>query len=117
MICNGSLTIDVMGFLKHMEQETKHSVIWTGGGAASLIVFLKSLGFTYDQIVDNLLKLDSLTSLVFGGCIDLNASRDINEDLNDWFNHIFSNKKLFFLELTMNLFSSNSINRSINFKK
>mgnify|MGYP003649606161 FL=1 len=101
MICNGSLTIDVMGFLKHMEQETKHSVIWTGGGAASLIVFLKSLGFTYDQIVDNLLKLDSLTSLVFGGCIDLNASRDINEDLNDWFNHIFSNKKLFNKDITL----------------
>lgn len=101
MICDGSLTIDVMGFLKHMEQQTKHSIIWTSGGAASLIVFLKCLGFTYDQIIENLLKLDSLTSLIFGGCIEVNASSDIEENLNDWFNHIFVNKKLFNKDITL----------------
>ena len=101
MICDGSLAIDVMGFLKHMEQQTKHSIIWTAGGAASLIVFLKCLGFTYDQIIENLLKLDCLTSLVFGGCIEMNASRDINENLNDWFDHIFVNKKLFSKDITL----------------
>jgi len=101
MICDGSLTIDVMGFLKHMEQQTKHSVIWTGGGAASLIVFLKCLGFTYDQIVEKLLNLDCLTSLMFGGCIEMNASRDINENLNDWFDRIFENKKLFSKDITL----------------
>jgi hypothetical protein len=101
MICDGSLTIDTMGFLKHLEQQTKHSVIWTSGGAASLIVFLKCLGFTYDQIIENLLKLDSLTSLMFGGCIEMNASKDIEEDLNDWFNHIFASKKLFNKDITL----------------
>lgn len=101
IISDGSLTIDVMGFLKGMERETKQSVIWTGGGAASLIVFLKCLGFTYDQIVEKLMNLESLTSLLFGGCIEMNASRDINEDLNDWFNHIFTNKKLFDKDITL----------------
>lgn len=101
MICDGSLTLDVMGFLKHLEKETKHSVIWTCGGSASLIVFLKCLGFTYDQIIENLMKLESLTSLVFGGCIDMNASMSIDEDLNDWFNHIFTNKKLFDKNITL----------------
>ena len=101
MICDGSLTIDSMGFLKHLEEQTKRSVIWTCGGAASLIVFLRCLGFTYDQIVENLLKLDSLPSLMFGGCIEMNASKDIEEDLNDWFNHIFTNKKLFDKDITL----------------
>jgi len=101
IISDSSLTIDVMGFLKQMENETKHSVIWTAGGAAALIVFLKCLGFNYDQIVKKLVDLDSLTSIVFGGCIEMNASKDIEENLDEWFNCIFDNKKLFDKNVTL----------------
>jgi len=91
MICDGSLAIDVMGFLKHMEQQTKHSIIWTAGGAASLIVFLKCLGFTYDQIIENLLKLDCLTSLVFG----VQTQTPLYLNYNDIFTyHIAATKEL-----------------------
>lgn len=101
IVCDGSLTIDVMGFLRRMETTTKNSVIWTGGGAGALIVFLKSLGFTYDQITENLVDLECLTSLMFGGSVD--ASSDIKEDLEDWFKFIFQKKKKLFKEdITLN---------------
>ena len=94
IVCDGSLTIDVMGFLRRMETRTKNSVIWTGGGAGALIVFLKSLGFTYDQITENLVALECLTSIMFGGCVD--AASDIKENLEDWFKFIFEKKKKLF---------------------
>lgn len=101
MITDGSLAIDTIGFLEHLEKETNRSVIWTCGGTASLIVFLKCLGFNYKQIISHLVKLESLVSLMFGGCLDANASKDILEDLNDWFDNIFSNRKLFDRNITL----------------
>jgi len=54
LICDGCLAMDTMGFLKGIEEKTSRTTIWTSASAGSLIVFLKCLGFNYDQIIENL---------------------------------------------------------------
>lgn len=95
------LTIDVVAFLKCLEKETKHSVIWTGGGAASLIVFLRCLGFNYDQMIEKLSNLECLSSLIYAGCLDMNCESLVNSELDEWFEQIFEGKKLFNKDITL----------------
>ena len=49
MTGDGNNLIDILGCLNSMKQVSK-AVVWTSAGAASLIVFLRSLGMNFTQI-------------------------------------------------------------------
>lgn len=101
IVADHLITIDVVSFLKCLEKETKHSIIWNGGGAASLIVFLKCLGFNYEQMIEKLSDLECLSSLIYAGCLDMNCEYLVNNELDEWFEQIFEGKKLFNKDITL----------------
>ena len=53
----GSNIYSTIGFLEGMKDELSSTVIWNVVGNASLIIFLKIIGFSYSQMTE---KLESL---------------------------------------------------------
>lgn len=101
LICDGCLTIDTLGFLKGIEPKTSRTTIWTSASAGSLIVFLKCLGFNYDQIIENLTSLGCLTSIVYGGSLEPGSSNDIKQEIEDWMEDILGSRKVFDKDVTL----------------
>jgi hypothetical protein len=101
LICDGCLTMDTMGFLKGIEPKTSRTTIWTSASAGSLIVFLKCLGFNYDQIIGKLTLLGCLTSIVYGGSLEPGSSNDIKQEIEGWMEDILESKKLFGKDVTL----------------
>ena len=101
LICDGCIAIDTMGFLKGIENRTSRTVIWTCASAGSLIVFLKCLGFNYDQIIEKLAILECLTSIVYGGSLEPGSSDNIKQEIEDWMEDILDSKKVFGKDVTL----------------
>ena len=55
--CSGSSIYTTLGTLKRMDKMLKNIVIWNVMGNASLILFFKCLGISYDRMVDELNEL------------------------------------------------------------
>ena len=101
LICDGCLTIDTMGFLKGVEAKTSRTTIWISASAGSLIVFLKCLGFNYDQIVEKIIELDCITGIVYGGSLEPGASENVKQEIEKWMENILESKKIFGKDVTL----------------
>lgn len=64
--CHSSNIYNTLGALKSLKKELSDIVIYNTMGSASLIVFLKILGFNYDQMFDILKDFDLCKSLING---------------------------------------------------
>ena len=92
MTGDGNNLVDILGCLNAMKQVSK-TVVWTSAGAASLIVFLRSLGMNFVQIRDNLLKLECLPNLVYGGNIE--PYSETKDEVVAWMHGILDSNRLF----------------------
>ena len=99
MVCDGNLTIDTIGVLKSLDKKISKAVIWTAGGAGSLIVFLKCLGMNYDQIKSKILDLECLPILVYGG--NLEPTNTTKEQVSVWIDTILGQSKIFSKDVTL----------------
>ena len=101
LICDGCLAIDTMGFLKGVECNTSRTTIWISASAGSLIVFLKCLGFNYDQIIEKIIELDCITGVVYGGSLEPGASGNVKQEIEKWMEDILETKKVFGPNVTL----------------
>jgi hypothetical protein len=101
IVCDGYLCFDVLGFLREIDKKISRAVIWTAGGAASLIVFLKCLGFTYDQMVSKLQSLSCLPHIIYGGSLEPGTSVNIKREIAEWMMGVINATKLFSQDTTM----------------
>lgn len=99
MVCDGNLTIDTIGVLKSLDKKISKAVIWTAGGAGSLIVFLKCIGMNYDQIKTKILELECLPILVYGG--NLEPTNTTKEQISEWIDIILGQSKIFSKDVTL----------------
>lgn len=101
LIADGYLCFDILGFLKNMESKLSRAVIWNSGGAGSLIVFLKCLGFTWDQMAVKLNSLKCLPTLIYGGSLEPGVALDTKREIASWMVEIINSKKIFSQDTTM----------------
>jgi hypothetical protein len=95
---DGNNLIDILGCLDAMKTVSK-TVVWMSAGPASLIVFLRSLGMNFTQIRDNLLNLECLPGLVYGGNIE--PSNTTKDEIVGWMNDILDSSLLFSTETSL----------------
>jgi hypothetical protein len=101
LISDGYLSFDVLGFLKEMDLKLSRSVIWNCGSTGALIVFLKCLGFTWDQMTTKLNSLSCLPNIIYGGSLEPGVSKDIKREIVSWMMDIINSKKMFSQDTTM----------------
>lgn len=98
MTGDGNNLIDILGCLNKMKQVSK-AVVWTSAGASSLIVFLRSLGMNFIQIRDNLLTLECLPTMVYGGNIEPYPTT--KDEIIIWMHNILDSSRLFSRDTTL----------------
>jgi len=79
--CTGSSIYTTLGSLKRMEKILKNVVIWNAMGNASLILYFKCLGISYDRMIDELNELKLIINMY-------NYSSLLNENENDKLRYI-----------------------------
>jgi len=101
MITDGYLCFDTLGFLKEMEPSLSRAIIWNSGGASSLIIFLKCLGFTWEQMELKLNDLKCLPNIIYGGSLEPGVGQDTKREIVSWMVDIINSKKVFSQDTTM----------------
>lgn len=101
LVSDGCLTFDVLGTLQGMDKQLSRAIIWNCGGTGSLIIFLKCLGFTWEQMVSKLTLLKCLPNIVYGGCLEPGVSLDIKMEIVTWLTDIINSKKMFSEDTTL----------------
>lgn len=101
MITDGYLCFDTLGVLKEMDSSLSRAIIWNSGGAASLIVFLKCLGFTWEQMESKLNDLKCLPNIIYGGSLEPGSNQETKREIVSWMVDIINGKKVFSQDTTM----------------
>jgi hypothetical protein len=95
IIADGAITLDVTGFLENIRDDVKRCIVWNCGGAASLIVFMKCVGYDYSEMMYKLGRLKCLEALIFGGSIEPGGDKIILEELKKWMTEILEDSRIF----------------------
>lgn len=80
----GSNIYNTIGFLESLKNETSDTVIWNSVGNASLILFLKIIGFQFHQMTNQLKDLYICHSFINGFSLIPENEEDKKEYIRDW---------------------------------
>ena len=80
----GSNIYNTIGFLESLKNETSDTVIWNSVGNASLIIFLKIIGFQFHQMTQQLKDLYICHSFINGFSLIPENEDDKKEYIKDW---------------------------------
>lgn len=101
IVSDGCLIFDTLGFIRELEDDIINTNVWSGGGLGAMIVFLRTLGFDIDKIIDKVTHIKCLPQLVFGGNMELNGDKEILSELDEWLEYILQEKKFFKVDITL----------------
>jgi hypothetical protein len=80
----GSNLYNTIGFLESMKDKTADTVIWNSVGNASLILFLRILGFPFHQMTQHLKDLNLSHTFINGFSLIPENEEEKKEYIRDW---------------------------------
>lgn len=80
----GSNLYNTIGFLESMKERTSDAVIWNSVGNASLILFLRIMGFQFHQMTQQLKDLNLSHTFINGFSLIPENEEEKKEYIRDW---------------------------------
>ena len=80
----GSNLFNTIGFLESMKERTSDAVIWNSVGNASLILFLRIMGFQFHQMTQQLKDLNLSHTFINGFSLIPENEEEKKEYIRDW---------------------------------
>lgn len=80
----GSNLYNTVGFLESIKEKTSDAVIWNSVGNASLILFLRIMGFQFHQMIQQLKDLNLSHTFINGFSLIPEDEEEKKEYIRDW---------------------------------